>query len=64
MSKEKLPKTIFVMRQAHDDEEWLESAESVEKFAVIGETVMVGVYRLVKKQKIKGTVKIMKELVV
>lgn len=57
-SKKRLPKTIFVKRKEHGDEEWLEPVESVKELAVIGETVVVGVYRLVEMQKVRGTVKV------
>lgn len=59
MAKKKgLPKTIFVERKEHNEEEWLEPVESVEQLAVIGKTKVVGVYQLVTMQKIKGVVEI------
>ena len=53
-----LPKTIFVRwDEDGNDEPWLNVMEDVADFAVIGETRIIGVYRLVELREIEGVVK-------
>lgn len=54
--KKQLPKTIFVMREEDRGDEWLRASENAQDFVMIGETVGIGEYRLVKTHKIKGAV--------
>ena len=50
----KLPKTAYIMIDGEDNDQFLHAQDDIVNHAKMGETVRVGVYKLVKIQKVKG----------
>jgi hypothetical protein len=54
MTKLKLQNTMYLtVKESNSDNEWIDAEANAEAFAEVGETVIVGEYRLIRKLKLK-----------